>query len=171
MFVPKNYILGNEIANHLNMNISNISMEINILEKKGNFSDNISLGNCNFLNRDSIYFSKYIRDAFRLEYTDMSNKLPAPYVRTEFGINISKAKDYKFIEDIIKIQDKEFVVFTKDFVETLKDKITYVLNLQELLTCMENDEIEGYYRLGENKYLTYYSINVGLSLNVFQSSY
>lgn len=157
MFLEKTYVLGNEIAEKMGINIANISMLSKELENKGNLDDTIKLGNCTFINKESNYLPNNIKKALNnFEFECMSDKLPCRFVHQEFGISKAKLIASGIVEKTIQISGKKFYVFDKEFILKTKGKVFYVLNEEETEICIEQNQIDGFVKLSNNKYLTWY---------------
>lgn len=157
MFLSDNYILANELVQKMDIHIANISILKNNLERLNNTKDIISLKKCSFINKDSLMLPNNILvGIFSNEFTDISDKLPVTYVRSEFGITYKELQKSGILLGKVKIAGKQFYHFTPEFVEKMKNKTVYILNKKETLECERNKDIDGYIQLGKNKFLTWY---------------
>jgi len=156
MFLDKRYVLGNELAEIGNFNISNISMIVKEFHDNDNYSDAKNLGNCTFLNSDA-QLPKHIIKLLH-KCTPMNNKLPMTYIIKEFKTkkdDILKSLS-EYIEDVTTISGKEFVVFNEDFVNKFKGKVHYILNKSEMQEALDNDYIDGFIQLSRTRFLVWY---------------
>lgn len=156
MFLDKKYILANELVEKMNIHIANISM----LSKQ--FEDNdyghvIKMNNCTFINSESRQLPHNIEvGLFAHKYTDMSNKLPCTYVKSEFEVTEREWFKSGIVVDKVVIAGKKFYVFDKEFVKTMKRKVPYVLDAAETAECTAKGYIEGSIQLSKNKFFVWY---------------
>ena len=160
MFLPKKFILANELVQKMDIHIANISIIRKELEEQGDSYTIQKLNNCNFVNTKSNKLPQNIRDGIRHnEFTDISNKLPVTYVRSEYPATERELMKSGIVTDKVKIAGKTFYVFADDFVNSVKGCLGYVLNEDEYLQCKSNSTIDGAIQLKNNKYFAWYKIN------------
>lgn len=159
MFLGQNYILANELVEKMGISIANISMLRKQFEEVDDDSSIIKMNNCSFIKKNSSKLPHNILAGIASnEFTDVSNKLPVTWVREEFEITEKEWFKSGLVIDKIKISSKQFYVFDDEFVQTVKGKVTYVLNEQETLDCFNKGLIQGYRQVSKNKFITWYSI-------------
>jgi hypothetical protein len=157
MFLNKNYILANELIQKMNINIANISVIVNHYEDGNDFTTMFRMNNCTMINSASQKLPKNLRDAIAVnEFTDITNKLPCTFVRSEYEFTEKELIESNIVIDKIEISGKKFYVFDRDFVEKVKNKIVYALDASETMECFRKKQIEGYIQVSKNKYLTWY---------------
>lgn len=157
MFLHKNYILANELVQKMDIHIANISMLHKILEDTGNDSEIIKINNCTFINSDSIYLPQNIKKGILgNKFTNMSNKLPCTFIKTEFNISEKELLKSGIVNGKVTVAGKQFYEFKDSFIQTIKGKVLYVLDKQDTMDCLKNDEIDGYIEMSKNKFLTWY---------------
>jgi hypothetical protein len=156
MFLNKKYILANELVEKMGIHIANISM----LAKQ--FEDNdyghvIKMNNCTFINSESRQLPHNIEvGLFAHKYTDISNKLPCTFVKSEFEVTEREWFKSGIVTDKVTIAGKKFYVFNDNFVKTMKRKVPYVLDSKETNECMAKGQIEGSIKLSKNKFFVWY---------------
>lgn len=156
MFLENNYILGNELAQKMNMHIANISMLAQSLENT-NADDTIKMNNCTFINAESINLPKNIKHGiWTNKFADMSNKLPCTYVRSEYNVTEKELFKSGIVEGKTEIAGKKFYVFKADFVEKVKGRVIYMLDKDDCESCVESNSIDGFIELSKNKFLSWY---------------
>lgn len=156
MFLSSKYVLANELIKRMGIGIANIS----ILCKKFQDANNttiIKLNSLTFINKDSQTLPKNIYNALNEHtFTDISNKLPCNYVRSEYGITKKDLSNIDAFSDIVDIGGNNFFVFRDEFVKKLRGKIIYILDKEEAIDCYRKGLIEGYDKISNNRYLTWY---------------
>ena len=163
MFLSKNYVLGSELVEKMGIHIANISIARKKLETQGNVTDIIKMGNCTFLNKDSIMLPNNLKVGLNTyQFTDISNMLPSSYIIKEFKLNKKILNNLienhdSFIKEI-SISKKQLTVFTPEFIKNLENTIPYMLNEAETMECYNTGSIDDYIKLDNNKYLTWYDI-------------
>jgi hypothetical protein len=156
MFLNTKYVLANEVVQKMGIHIANISM----LAKE--FEDNdyghvVKMNNCTFINSKSNQLPHNILVGILAnDYTDMSDKLPCTWVRTEYGMTEKEMLKADIIFGKVKIAGKDFYHFKPEFVKTMKKKIGYVLDAEETKYCTEKGQILGSVQLSKNKFFTWY---------------
>jgi hypothetical protein len=159
MFLNKEYILANELVQKMDIHIANISMLKQKIENQANFDDIIKMNNCTFVNRRSKYLPNNIKIGILTNtFTDLSNKLPVTYIRSEFGVSEKELFAADIVEGKIKIADKEFYVFKNDFIDKVKNGIINILDKEDKEDCEYQGSIDGSIKLSKNKYLTWYNV-------------
>lgn len=159
MFLDKKYVLANELVQKMGINIANISVLRKQYEYEDDLTTIVKMNNCNFLNSKSQKLPNNIRCGLsEHEFTDMSNKLPLTYVRSEYGMTEKELLKSGLVLEKIKVGGKDFFVFNDEIVATMKNKIGYVLDKNDTSDCMKRGLIEGYVQLNKNKFFTWYSI-------------
>jgi hypothetical protein len=158
MFLSKNYVLASEVVDLLGLSIANISNIRRVFENSNDFHSIKKMKDCVFLNVNCNKFSKNITRCLETNtFTDMSNKLPVSWVREEYGMTpISMIKSGISRGEVI-VQGKRFIEFEDEFVSLMQNKIGYVLDEKETNDCFRRGLIEGYIKLGTNKYFTWYN--------------
>lgn len=163
MFINKNYILANELIEKMDIHISNISVLKQSYENVGDYHTFLKMNNCTFINSKSKSLPYNIRVGIsENEFTDLSDKLPSPYIRTEFHVNEMFWFNSGIVIEKIKISGKQFYVFDPEFVKKMKGKIPYILDEAEARKCKMDGDIEGYTQLSRNQYFTWYSVGGGI---------
>lgn len=156
MFLKKQYILANELVQKMGIHIANISM----LVKEHEDEDNgmfIKMNNCTFINTKAADLPNNIKVGIsENEFTDLTNKLPCTYVRTEYGITEKELFKAGMVSKVVTIAGKDFYEFVPEFVEKMKYKIGYVLDESETMECYRKKQILGYTQLSKNKFFTWY---------------
>ena len=159
MFLNTNYILANELVKKMNIHIANISMLKQKIENSDNYDDMIKMNNCTFINKKSIYLPKNIRLGIANNvFTDMSNKLPCTYVRSEYGISEKELFASGIIKEKIEVCNKDFYVFTDEFIEKTEGTVINILEADDAMECHKNGSIDGFVKLSKNKYITWYKV-------------
>lgn len=163
MFLSKDYVLGNELIEKMGIKIGNVSVAHKELEEVGNETDIIKLNNCSFLNKNSTMLPKNLTQGLnQYEFTDISKMLPMSYVLEEFKLNKAMLEklllESPIFQEKIKISGKNFIKFSDEFINNVSSAIIYVLNEQEKEECLKDESIDGFLKLGSNKYLTWYNV-------------
>jgi len=159
MFLSKDYILSNELVKKMNIHIANISMLKQRIENSDNYNDILKMNNCTFINTKSLYLPKNIREGISAnKFTDMSNKLPCTFVRTEYGITEKELMASGIIKEKVEVCDKDFYVFTDEFIEKTKGTVINILEEEDALDSYNDGSIDGYIKLSKNKYITWYKV-------------
>lgn len=157
MFLKKNYILANELVQKMDIHIANISMLRQQYEDQDDMTTMIKMNNCTMIKSNSHKLPNNIKMGIAAnEFTDMSNKLPCTFVRTEYEVTERELLNGGVIKGKIKIAGKDFYEFTEEFVKTVKNKIVYTLDKAECMECHSKGQIEGYIQVSKNKFLTWY---------------
>lgn len=157
MFLNKDFILSSELTQKMGIHTANISALRKEFENEGDSYNILKLNNCTFINTRCRKLPKNIREGIEKNtFTDMSNKLPCTYIRTEFSMTERELKNAGLVIDKVTVADKDFFVFTDEWVKKLKGKIGYVLNKQETEYCLERKQIIGCVQLNSNKFFTWY---------------
>lgn len=165
MFLNRNYVLGNELVKYLGVTPSLLSMARKDLIHNEDYTTILKLGGTVLVNGNSRNLPSVFQvnlDVLRDEsiFTNMSNKLPIPYVSRELQItrkelNIIGGKE-------IKIGSTRFWEFEDDFVKKLtkrtKKTIPYILDAESYFKCLQLNQIEGGIMLKPNKYFTWYFV-------------
>jgi len=156
MFLNKKYILANELVQKMGIHIANISMLVNEYEDSdtGTF---VKMNNCTFINtKDATLPNNILAGIYGNEFTDMTDKLPCTYVRTEYGITEKELFKTGMVTKKVEIAGKDFYQFAPEFVQKMKYKIGYVLDETETMDCYRKNQILGYTQLAKDKYFTWY---------------
>ena len=159
MFLEKKFILANELVKKMKIHIANISMLRNTYSSSEDIYTIKKLNNCTFINTASEKLPNNILQGIKKhgdELTDMSDKLPCTYIRSEYGMTEKELMKSGIVIKKVKVASKDFYVFNPEFVKTMKNKIGYVLNAGETKYCSEHGEIEGSIKLSKNKFFTWY---------------
>lgn len=157
MFLDKNYVLANELVQKMDIHIANISMIKKQFEGTDDMKTIISMNNCTFIKSNSPKLPRNIREGIKSHtFTDVSNKLPCTYLRTEYPLSVRNWEKAGVINDKVKIAGKDFFEFTDDFVNKTRGKIVYILNEEETMDCFRKNQIEGYIQASKNKFITWY---------------
>lgn len=157
MFLNKNYVLANELVQKMGIHIANISMLVKYYEDRENFSTMLKMNNCTFINSKDSSLPNNIRIGLaNNNFTDMSNKLPCTWVKTEYEMSDKDLINSDMIIEKVKIAGKDFYVFAPEFVQKMQGKIGYTLDKAETMDCMAKGQIDGYTQLSKNKFFTWY---------------
>jgi hypothetical protein len=157
MFLSSNYILANELVQKMNIHIANISMLRQQFEDCDDFTTLFKMNNCTMIKTNSHKLPRNMIAGIAVnEFTDITNKLPCTFVRTEYEFTEKELTTSEIVIDKVMIAGKEFYVFDRDFVEKVKNKIVYALDALETMECFRKKQIEGYIQVSNNKYLTWY---------------
>lgn len=157
MFLHKKYILANELVQKMNIHIANISMLRNQFTDDEDYTTIKKMNNCTMINTTSKKLPNNIMEGIRKNtFTDMTDKLPCTWVRSEHDMTEKELFQSGIAIDKIKISGKDFYVFNKNFVNTTKNKIPYILDEKEMQECTLKKQILGSIKLGKNKYFTWY---------------
>lgn len=156
MFLNKKYILANELVEKMGIHIANISM----LMKEYEDTDNgtfVKMNNCTFINSNDATLPNNIKIGMQNnQFTDMTNKLPCTFVRSEYEITEKELFKSGMVTKKVEVAGKDFYEFAPEFVEKMKYKIGYVLDEVETMECYRKNQILGYTQLSKNKYFTWY---------------
>jgi hypothetical protein len=156
MFLDKKYVLANELIEKMGINIANISTYYGQLKHLNNCPI-IKLNSVSFINKNSgLLPNKMKKTLEENKFTDMSNKLPCVYVNDYYGLSKVELEKSGIIIEEVEILEKRFYIFTEEFVKKLKNKVPYVLNEEETISCYKRRQIDGYIELKTNKFLTWY---------------
>lgn len=157
MFLQSKYILANELVQKMDIHIANISMLAKTYEDQDDFATMVKMNNCTFIDTKANKLPANIKVGIsKYEYTDMTNKLPCTWVRTEYGITEKELFNTGMVTEKVKIAGKEFYIFADEFVQKMKGKIGYVLDESETNYCLEKNQIACATKLSKNKYFTWY---------------
>lgn len=157
MFLEKKFILANELVEKMDIHIANISMLRQQFEDNDDFYSIVKMNNCSFINTRARNLPNNIRvGIYSNTFTDMSDKLPCTWVKSEYDVTERELFKSGIVVDKIKISGKQLYVFNKEFVNTMKHKIGYVLDAKECQECHRNGQIDGFIELGKNKFFTWY---------------
>ena len=152
----KNYVLGAEIAKKADFHIANISMLFNDLPLVEGV-DFLKYGGITLLNKQSLGYPKYIREAmFRKDITDLSNLFPLTFFKDTLDGNIKLLSD-KF--KVIKVEGKQFVQITDDKLKEIfidNKLVKSVVDNSEIDELVDEDYIKGHLRVSNKKSLTWY---------------
>jgi len=161
MYLKENHILGNELMIKMGIHQANLSMASKKYKDENN-TDIRKLGNCVIINKDSKTLPEtFKRGIAKHELTDLTNMIPLNYFMSEFDLKLPHVKEIikqGYFEDIISIYNNKFIKVNKDFVKKTKDSIFYKLNKTETEECLNKGYIDGYIKLNNNLYLTWYSV-------------
>jgi len=160
MFLNHNYVLASELVKEMGIQLHSICM----LRKEYRESDDTytirTMNNCMFLNSKSHKIPNNFKKGMqehKHELTTLTNKLPASWMNSEFGI--SEANLYKaniIVDKIVLAGTRRFYVFEENFVQKVTGNIPYILTEKEAHECMAKSEIKGYIKVSRNKYFTWY---------------
>lgn len=157
MFLHKKYILANELVQKMNVHIANISMLRNQFTDDEDYSTIKKMNNCTMINTNSKKLPNNIMEGIRSNiFTDMSDKLPCTWVRSEHEMSEKELFTSGIAIEKIKIASKDFYVFNKSFVNTMRNKITYILDEKEMIECTNKKQILGHIKLSNNRFFTWY---------------
>ena len=157
MFLDSKYILANELTNKMDIHVANISMMRSVFEDNNDFYSMPKKNNCTFINTKANNLPNNIKIGILTNsFTDMSDKLPCTYVRTEYGMTQKEMEKADMIIGKVKISGKDFYQFKPEFVKKMKRKIGYILEEHEAIDCFNKDQIDGYVKLSKNKYFSWY---------------
>lgn len=159
MFLKKEYILANELVEKMDMHIANISMLRNELEAKDNYDDLKKVNNCTFINTKSPFLPNNINVALSENtFTDMTDKLPATFLRTEFNLSPEDLEKAGVIEGEVEIAGKKLIQFKPDFVKNVEGSVMYMLSEDEAKECLEDGSIDGMIKITKAKCITWYKV-------------
>jgi len=157
MFLERKYILSNELVEKMGIHIANISMLRNSFEQNDDYYSIVKMNNCSFINTKAKNLPRNIRDGISSNtFTDMSDKLPCTYTRTEYEVTEKELFRAGIVIDKVRVCGKDLYVFDHEFIKKMKGCIGYVLDEEETLQCFRNKEIIGYIKLAKNKYWVWY---------------
>lgn len=157
MFLKKNYILANELVQKMDIHIANISMMRKQFEDADDMTTILKMNNCNFIKTNSHKLPNNIRQGIACnEFTDMSNKLPCTFVRSEYPLTEKDWYASGVVIDKVNIAGKQFYVFSDEFVKTTHNKIVYILDKKETDECYRKGQIDGFIQAAKNKFITWY---------------
>lgn len=152
--IPKGYILCNEIVEKAGINIANFS-KIRSDTENTNSTVTIKRGKCIFIKAQDRMLPTYIaKHIYEHEWTDMSDKLPCSYVKSE--LDIGDEGIGVVFSDKITICGKQFYQFLPEYAAKFKKKVLYTLNEAEATDCKAKGLIRGAVRITEGKMLTWY---------------
>lgn len=157
MFLNKNYILANELVEKMNINIANISILKKQYEDEDDNTTIVKLNNCSFIKGNSYKLPNNIRigiDSF--EFTDMSDKLPCSYFKSEYGFSDKEIMNSSIVYQKVNVSGKQFYQFDPEFVKKVKNAVMYPLDKKETDECYSKGQIAGYVQMAKNKFLTWY---------------
>jgi hypothetical protein len=159
MFLHEKYILGNELVQKMGIAIANISM----MRKKFEHDDDLysvqKMNNCTFINKRARNLPNYIKEGIRNNtFTDMSDKLPVTYVKSEFQATEIQFKNAGIITGTVTISGKHFYVFSPDFVARVKNCVPYILNEAETNQARREGNIIDAIKLSNDRYFTWYAV-------------
>lgn len=163
MYLTEDYILANELVDFMGVNISNISGFKKQMEEEDDEVTIISMGSCSFINRKSPKLNNIIRRGLEsseevgFEFTNFSDKLPSGWFRDEFGINDSDAEKCGFILEKVRISNKDFFVFSPEFIEKTRGQLLYVLPKAEAEQLYKERKISGIEPLNNKRHMTWYN--------------
>lgn len=166
MFLSENYILANELVSKMNVNIANVSMIRQKFEDENDLTTIIKMNSCNFIKSNSSKLPQTFQRSINSNtFTDFTNKLPCTWLKEEFNVTEREWFNSKIVTDKVKLYGKEFYVFSEDFIKKVKNRILYVLDKEETQKCYQNNQIEGYIQLSNNKFMTWYDPKVMVQRN------
>ena len=88
MFLNKNYISSNELVEKMGIHIANISMLRNQLEYDDDIVTIVKKGGASFIKKNSMKLPSNIKEGIaKNTFTDISNKLPCPFVKSEYQVS------------------------------------------------------------------------------------
>lgn len=155
MFLSKKYILANELVQEMGIHIANISMFTKNLAEHDLTA--IKMGNCTFLNSNSVTLPKNITTAVLLNsFTDMSDKLPCTWVKSEYELREKELFKSGLVIDKVTIANKHFYVFAPEYAKKFKYKVPYILTEKEKNYCYINNQIDGSIQLGKDRFFSWY---------------
>ena len=159
MFLSKNFVLANELVEHMGIHIANISMLRQTFEDNNDFYNIQKLSNCVIINSQARALPNNIRVGLSTgKFTDLSDKLPRAYVREEYDATERELTESGIVIDRVKICNKDFYVFNQEFVKTMNGCVGCVLDADETKKYTALGKIDGSIELSKNKYFTWYSI-------------
>lgn len=156
MFLSKKYVLVNELIDRMNINMANASGLIRELDRLGDTTTVVNIGYCNFI-KDSQNLPRNFRDALRDSFTDISQMLPCSFVKSELNLTEKEFLDFG-LGTKVTIAKKDFFKFSDSLYKKLKNSIPYVLSKAETDDCSNRGLIDGFIKLDDNRYLTWYKI-------------
>jgi len=115
------------------------------------------LGACLYINRHCNSLPKNISKAIdRYELTDMSDKLPITYVKSELGLTETDVLSSDMVIDTMTIAGKRLYQFHPDVVRETEGHTPYVLNAKEYNECKSKNQILGSIPLRSDKFFVWY---------------
>jgi len=157
MFLSKDYILSNELVEKMRIHIANISMLRKKFEHKDDLYNIRKFNNCTFINTKCRDLPNNLRQGIsNNEFTDISNKLPISFVRTELGCTEKQLFQSEIVQSKETIAGKKFYVFDKAFAHFVGNSVPYILNAEEHAECEDKGYIKGSIRMSANRYFTWY---------------
>lgn len=156
MFLNKKYILANELVEKMGIHIANISMLAKHFEDN-DYGHVVKMNNCTFINSKSNQLPHNIEvGVWAHKYTDMSDKLPCTFVRTEYGMTEKEMLKADMIIGKVKVAGKDFYQFKPEFIKLVGKNIPYVLDKEDHDYCVAQGQIKGSIQLSKNKFFTWY---------------
>lgn len=157
MFLNKNFVLANELVEHMCIHIANISMLRQAFEDNDDFYNIQKMNNCTLINSKARALPNNIKVGLSTgKFTDLSDKLPCTYVREEYGVTERELFSSGIVTSKVKIAGKDFYVFNPEFVKNLQNRVGYVLDAQETNECQASGQINGSIELSKNKFFVWY---------------
>jgi len=157
MFLNRNYVLANELVQKMGIHIANVSIIRKRFEHNDDYYSIRKMNNCSFVNSKAYNLPNNIKQGLKAhKFTDMSNKLPCTYFRSEFDITERELEKSGIVLGKMKVAGKMFYVFEPEFVKQVAGRTPYVLNAKEHEQCMNENSIAGSVQLSRNKFLAWY---------------
>jgi hypothetical protein len=164
MYIPKDYALSNEIAEHADIAIANFSTLRKQMEDHNVDDVIIKYGNCTFVNTKSYMLPNYLRKAVQFNYTNLENLILISYLTSEFST--TKAE---FIKAYIKagygdnvneisVVGKKFLEVSEAFLNETKGKMITNIHKTDLQECISKGYIDNSMQLSKGNYLVWYTI-------------
>lgn len=150
MFIPKNYIMLNELQSK--MKTSNNSLSVLLAYYENSDQDIKKLGNTTYIYKYSKFLPDYVKDIIRKnEFTDVTTFLPLGFFKKE--ITTYRLKKFGKITRIAK---KEVLVFNDKFKKIFNNYIVMQLPIKECKELKEKDYIIDYESLTKTIALAWY---------------
>jgi hypothetical protein len=152
----KDFVLGTEIAKIGNFHIANISMTIKEFGLTEGV-DYLKYGGMTLLSKKSLLLPKNVYEPmFSGKVTDLSEYLPFNWFIDQLENQTRMIKDRY---EVIKIEGKKFIkIIDEQLKEVMFNEklVKYVADSEELQDLINDNYIEGYIKLSNKKYLTWY---------------
>jgi hypothetical protein len=120
----------------------------------------IKLGNSTFIDKTSVDLPLNIRNAIsEHKFTSVNNMIPLAFFMSDLNLYMFEVNELlktNYFKKIIKIENKKMLVLNDEYAKEMRKSQWYILNNDDLLSCIENDEISNYIKI-KNKYLVWYN--------------
>lgn len=164
MFLNKNYVLGNELCDFLNIHKANISILRKERESVEDFNTVVKLNGISVVNLKSKFLPNNLKlspeDIKKAKFTDISDKLPLSYIEDELDLTPKELNVLGAKEVNIKYGNLKEIKLWKfpDEIVQLKNIIPYTLNSEEYFECLKKKQIDGGIQVKPSKYFVWYKL-------------